>query len=367
VSKSILSARHYLDPEIHRAEQQRIFRTLWIFAGVKQLLVEPDAFLTRTIGGVPVVVQNCGGELHAFENQCAHRQMPIQFEDYGQRRLVCRYHGWVYADDGRVRAMPDERMLYRYPDAEREALCLKQFAVRTIGNLVFVNLSETPLPIESQFRPELMAELEEMSAHFSGETIFARIPARYNWKLNFENILDYNHVPYVHPRSFQPLLPGGVRSPAPAPDEATGKAGLRDLSVSTSSPYMLTSQPWHSMVERFGDSDRYYNFYLYPNVNFISLAGYVFLIQQFDPVAPDRTDVLFTLMTAREKRRMPAMPAILWGHLRGEKRVLDEDIALLEKLQASLNPESASAHHGAYEARLIDVARIYSGLMGEAA
>jgi hypothetical protein len=153
----------------------------------------------------------------------------------------------------------------------------------------------------------------------------------------------------------------------PTLDETTGQAALRDLSVSTFSPYTLTPQPWHSMVQRFGDSDSYYNFYLYPNVNFLSLAGYVFLIQQFEPVAPGRTDVLFTLMTARETRRMPAMPAILWGHLKGEKRVLDEDMLLLEKLQASLNPHSAHAQHGAYEARLVDVARIYAGLMGAGA
>ena len=75
--KSILSPNHYLDPGIFAREQRRVFRQLWMFAGVRQLLAEPDAFLTRTIGGVPVVVQNCGGELRAFENQCAHRQMPI--------------------------------------------------------------------------------------------------------------------------------------------------------------------------------------------------------------------------------------------------------------------------------------------------
>lgn len=364
--KSILSPGHYLDPGIFAHEQQRVFRHLWILAGVRQLLAEPDAFLTRTIGGVPVVVQNCGGELRAFENQCAHRQMPIQLEDYGRRKPVCRYHGWVYDDEGAVRSMPDEASLYRYGEAERSALRLKRFAVRAIGNLVFVNLSSDPMPIEEQFRPELMAELENISGYFSSEAVFARIPARYNWKLNFENILDFNHVPYVHPRSFQPLLPGGVRAPVPTLDETTGRAGLRDLSVSTSSPYKLASQPWHDLVERFGTEDRYYNFYLYPNVNFISIAGLVFLIQQFDPVAPDRTDVLFTLMTAREKRRIPALPAILWGHLKGEKRVLDEDVVLMEALQASLYADGAPARHGAYESRLVDVARIYQGLMGGA-
>ena len=367
MSESILSPEHYFDAGIFRAEQQHIYRKLWIFAGIKQLLAEPDAFLTRTIGGVPVVIQNCGGELRAFENRCAHRQMPLQFEDYGQRRLACRYHGWVYGDDGTVRSIPQEDALYRYSAAERGQLCLQRFALRTVGNFVFVNLAASPAPLETQFTPELLAELEASSAHFSNDAAFARIPARYNWKLNWENVLDTNHVPYVHPRSFLPLLPGMTAAADAAVPARPPATDVSDLSFSTRSTYKLDAQAWHAMVERFGDTDNYYNFYLYPNINFISLAGYVFLIQQFDPVAPERTDVLFTLMVARERKRIPALPAILWGHMKGEKRVLDEDIILLERLQQSLHTQDTRARHGVYESRLVDSARIYARQIAGAA
>lgn len=363
MTASILPPRCYLDPGIFAAEQRRIFRRLWIFAGVASLLTEPDSFLTRSIGGVPVLVQNCGGELRAFENQCAHRQMPLQFEEYGQRRMACRYHGWVYAHDGSVRSMPDEANLYRYGPDERAGLRLKRFAVETVGNLVFVCLDPSPPPIGEQFGPEVLERMRAMSAQFGAEAVTVRIPARYNWKLNFENVLDANHVPYVHPRSFQPLLKGLPRLPQETTPGWRAAESLADLSFIADSPYTLMPQPWHAQVERFGDADRYYNCYLYPNINFISLAGYVFLIQQFDPVAPDRTDVLFTLAVARERRRLPALPAILWGHLKGEKRVLDEDVAVLERLQAALHEDSPRANHGAYESRLTDVARFYARLM----
>ena len=364
MSRSLLSPSDYIDAPIFRAEQERIFRTLWIFAGVRQLLSEPDAFVTRSIGGIPVVIQNFGGELRAFKNQCAHRQMPLQFDDYGQRRLACRYHGWIYSENGSVKLIPDEETLYRYPESERTGLCLTRYAVQTIGNLVFVCLAPNPAPIEHQFRPELIAEIESMSAQFSDDTAFARIPAAYNWKLNFENVLDSNHVAYVHPRSFQPLLKNTDAAASAAPAARAGRASLSDLSFSAHAPYQLKPQPWHKLVERQAASDTYCNFFLYPNVNFISLAGYVFLIQQFDPVAADRTDVLFTLTTARAKKRIAAMPAILWGHLKGEKRVLDEDICLLERLQGSLHEDGAHSQHGAYESRLVDVASVYAQLMG---
>ena len=56
--RSLLDAKYYTSPEIFAREQERIFRRLWIFAGVATLLAEPDSYITRTIGGVPVVIQD---------------------------------------------------------------------------------------------------------------------------------------------------------------------------------------------------------------------------------------------------------------------------------------------------------------------
>jgi phenylpropionate dioxygenase-like ring-hydroxylating dioxygenase large terminal subunit len=370
--QSQLAPAHYLDADIFAREQTRIFRKLWIFVGLQGLLSEPDAFLTRTIGGIPLVVQNCAGVLKAFVNQCAHRQMPLKQEAYGQGRLACKYHGWVYDTEGAVKTIPHADSLYRYPATVRAGLCLRQFAVHTVGQLVFVNLDDTPLPITEQFSPALLAQLEGISAHFSPQVLHAPMPVRYNWKLNFENVLDSNHVAYVHPSTFRPLLgPAAPPVCAPAPDGAELAATrLVDLSFSAQMPMAIAPMPWHTLVDRYtGDAspDSYYNFFLYPNVNFISVGGLVFLVQQFNPLAADRTEVAFHLMAAREQQRIPALPAILWGHLKGETRVFEEDRVLLEALQAHLHAGGARAEHGAYEAVLQRVAAVYLRLLGDAA
>lgn len=356
----------YIDPAVFAKEQTRIFRKLWIFAGLRTLLAETDSFLTRSIGGVPIVIQNFDGTLKAFRNQCAHRQAPLQLEEYGQRKLTCRYHGWTFDEAGAVRGMPGEHRLYHYTEAERARLCLDEFAVQCIGNLVFVNLDANPLPIAEQFSDELRAQLAALSAHFGPQAIHAAMPAAYNWKLNFENVLDYHHVPFIHPKTFRPLMQAqepGVPPDAPPVQAAT----LRELSFAGKTPLHIHPWPWHALVERYGSEDAYYNFFLYPNVNFISVGGYVFLIQQFDPIAPDRTDVRFTLATARPTQRIPALPAILWGHLKGEKRVLDEDKVILEALQRNLHTGGPVARHGAYEAQLHRVALVYRQWMEGAA
>lgn len=365
--QSSLSAEHYISEAVFRLEQERIFGKLWIFAGLRTLLAKPDAYLARRIGGIPVVLQNFDGAIRAFENQCRHRQMPLQDEKYGHRRLQCRYHGWAYASDGHVAAIPSRETLYRFTDADFHALRLRQYAVEEIGNLVFVNVNEHPIPLAEQFRPAFVDRLAEASSNIDDEAAHTRIDARYNWKLNFENVLDYNHVAFLHPRTFLPLMEDvpAPQTPVPLVDPAdVACSRLPDLSYEAETPFRVSPRPWHAKVRRGGAADKYYNFFIYPNVNFISIGGLVFLIQQFDPIAPAATEVAFTLALATKTQRLPVLPAVLWEHMKGEKRVLDEDVQILERLQATLHTGSPPAFHGAYELPLMRQAAVYRNLMG---
>ena len=56
--------------------------------------------------------------------------------------------------------------------------------------------------------------------------------------------------------------------------------------------------------------------FLYPNVNFISMAGVIIPCPAVQPVAPDETDVRLTMTTGRKRDKIPALPAILWGHMK---------------------------------------------------
>lgn len=375
---SRLAPAHYLDADVFAREQSHVFGRLWLFAVLRTTLAEHQAFATRELAGLPVLLQNVDGEIRAFENVCPHRQMPLQNTEFGQAKMVCPYHGWVFDGEGKVKTIPHEATLYAYPAEERKAMCLRRFPVREVGNLVFVNLSANPLPFDDQFTPALQQELAAITGCFGAQAIHANLPAKYNWKINYENVLDYNHIPYIHPKSFQPLLKAGIsderkgREPlaietAPTPQLNARPARLSDLSFSTRSPIRIEPWPWHQAVERYGNDDLYYNFFLYPNVNFISLGGLTFLLQQFHPVAPNRTEVRFTLCAARETRRLPALPAILWGHLKSEVAVLHEDLGHLEALQAGLHVDAPRANHGIYEQRLTAVAEVYLHLMSKGA
>lgn len=368
--QSILPPSAYVSPEVLADEQKKLFRRLWIVAGFRSLLEAPDAFVTHRIGGVPVVVQNTADGLKAFVNQCAHRQSAIQTADFGRRRLSCPYHGWTYDGGGRLKSVPGNEPHYGFPADTIASLGLAPVALRVVGGLVFVNLDPDPVPIERQFHASFLERATAVTGTVGDDALFAKFEAGYNWKLNFENVVDWNHVPFVHAGSFASLMPSlrstgrGTRpgAPPPEPDAAIGD-DLRDLSFEVRAPFEFRDWPWHDAVERCADTREYMNLFLYPNVNYVVMAGAIHLIQQFCPVAPDRTEVRLTMALGRRKQRLPAAPAILWGQLKAEKRVIDEDVVVLEALQRGLHDGGRRAFHGHYEYRLRRIAKVYRRLM----
>lgn len=130
--QSRMHPRYYLDPDIFEREQQKIFRKVWLFAGLKTLLTQHNAFITRKIAGIPVVIQNFHGELRAFENVCLHRSALIQTERVGRRPLVCAYHAWKYDAQGQVSNIPHCDAIYRFSDAQKQSFKLREFSLRTV-------------------------------------------------------------------------------------------------------------------------------------------------------------------------------------------------------------------------------------------
>lgn len=377
----------YTDPRWFALEQEKIFGRLWLFAGLTQQLREENSFVVRELAGVPVLVQNLGGELRAFRNACAHRGMPLQTTDCGARRLICPYHGWAYNPDGTLRGIPNAA-IYNICDEARQGIRLKSYALRTIGNFVFVNLSSEPMPIEQQFSEDLIRLLTEVSPYFDAAVSYARFGCNYNWKLNFENVLDWNHAQFVHAQSFAPLLqfdnggtfsavesnesklfvPGSpladIRFSGDAP--LTGPIALMDVSRIGRSSMPYTPRWFSPLLASPPDRGAFFACNIFPNVNFGSIHGESFYLQQYVPTAPDRIEYHSWVFTSRLRAEVPPQPHLLWGIHHAEKRVIDEDAVLLSTLQKALGSASAVGVMGDHEASLHAMGRWYVEALGGA-
>jgi phenylpropionate dioxygenase-like ring-hydroxylating dioxygenase large terminal subunit len=145
-----------------------------------------DLASEKTLGvelaGEAIVIFRTGcGEVHALEDRCAHRQMPLRLGAVDGEVLRCGYHAWCYRTDGRLGAVPY---------APRDA-CLprgvRSYPCREAYGLVFVfpgaeeRARVVPLPdvaswSDPAYRPMLFSR--EVHCHYS---------------FLHENLLDMNH------------------------------------------------------------------------------------------------------------------------------------------------------------------------------
>ena len=113
----------YVDPEILRREQERIFRSAWQYAGHLGQLPEPGTFFTGRAGRLPVVVTRArDGEVRAFLNVCRHRGFPLADGEGRRETLQCPYHAWTYGLDGSLRAAPRSDEEPDFPQGGARAL-----------------------------------------------------------------------------------------------------------------------------------------------------------------------------------------------------------------------------------------------------
>ena len=189
-----LPAAFYTSEAIFAAEQERIFRNSWYFAGHSIELPDIGSYLTVSVGGAPVVVvRDRDGKVHAHHNVCRHRGSIICTHENGRStRLVCPYHAWTYAHDGRLIGAP-----MMGPEFEKRSYSLKPVAVGEFDGLIFVNLADTPSPFE-QLREHLSPILKPQGMERAKMALIRDYDLNVNWKIVVENNRECYHCEANH-------------------------------------------------------------------------------------------------------------------------------------------------------------------------
>jgi nitrite reductase/ring-hydroxylating ferredoxin subunit len=125
--------------DVFASERDRLFMRPWIAVDHVGRLDAAEHYFrfdaaTRSI----LVTRAADGRLHALRNVCIHAGYPVcDAEEGAAPRLVCPYHGWEFALDGRL-LEPD---LSGRIDPARLRLASHPISVR--DGLIFVDLSQT--------------------------------------------------------------------------------------------------------------------------------------------------------------------------------------------------------------------------------
>lgn len=194
-----LNQAFYSDPDIFERELERIFFKSWLYVGhVSQIPAVGDYFLYEIAGESVIVVRSDAERVGALLNVCRHRGSRICLEASGNEKLlVCRYHGWTYQLDGKLRGAS-----YTDQDFDKRRFGLRTIQTRVFHGLIFINFAEAPVSFEPIAR-DLDAALQPYGLARAKVAHKCSYPIEANWKLAVENYCECYHCAPAHPEFTQ--------------------------------------------------------------------------------------------------------------------------------------------------------------------
>jgi phenylpropionate dioxygenase-like ring-hydroxylating dioxygenase large terminal subunit len=190
-----LDRAFYTDEDIYQRDVSEIFLKSWLYAGhASEIPKIGDYFLFELAGESVIIIRNADNEINALLNVCRHRGSKVCLEQKGcAKKLVCRYHAWVYELDGNLRAAA-----HMGDDFDKTGISLKNIHTETLDGMIYINFADQP----SSFKPVRDAMSECLRPYRMDQAKVAHrenYPIKANWKLSVENYTECYHCGPSHP------------------------------------------------------------------------------------------------------------------------------------------------------------------------
>lgn len=306
-----VNRRAFTEPAVLEVERREVFDRSWLYAGHASEIAEPGDFLTRRVGGRPIIlVRDAAGVPRALLNTCPHRGNIVCRERAGStRRFLCFYHAWAFDLAGGLIGVPDEGSYT--PAFGRSELGLKPVPrFENYKGMLFVNFDPEAEDLVT-FLGNAREYLDYM-LDFGGEDVeivqgSQAYSMKANWKLLIENSIDGYHALSTHQRYFMQYLSdigadtGAWTGPARQWGIGMALGGGHSLieNPQRPTPIMTSAKPELDrvrarLVDKFGPerahriADFNRNLFIFPNLILISNWH---TIRTWYPLAPDYIEI----------------------------------------------------------------------------
>jgi len=204
----------FLDADVLAAERERVFDRSWLYLGHESEVAAPGDFRARELGLRRIIfVRGKDRAVRALLNACTHRGAEVCRERRGNANsFQCFYHGWTFANDGRLIGVPDDEAyaagFSRADLGLREAPRLESYR-----GFYFVSFDPEIVPLRDYLAGaaeylDLVVDQSEIGMEIVGGTQSYAINA--NWKLLVENSYDGYHGLITHARYMKWLASTGA-------------------------------------------------------------------------------------------------------------------------------------------------------------
>ena len=280
-----LTRADYCSPEVFDLERRRLFHRGWLAVALSCTIDRGSRRVFDIAGESVLVTRDLAGSIHAHANVCRHRGARLceVDTDSTQGSLMCPYHAWTYALDGRLIATPH----LSDDDLDKSELSLWSIAVTEWHGLVFVCLALDPPPFAHwiEVHGAQAAALRRFGIADLRVAVTTTAEVAANWKIIVENYQECLHCTRVHPELVDriPLYRTGWVVDR---DRTDGGVSLRDgmTGYSDRDADPLPVLPGLSDLE----ATSYFGATLFPNV-FIDVTGNNVVITVLAPKSPTST------------------------------------------------------------------------------
>lgn len=204
--------------------------------------VHADRLFSRVLLDTPVLLwRDAHGQVRALEDRCCHRGAPLSRGRLEGDKVRCLYHGLLFAPDGRCievpaqDRIPSNARVRGYPVVET-----KQWVWIWMGDPELANPADIP---DTYWLDDPAWRYREGYLHYNVDYLLVT-----------DNLLDFSHLPYVHPNTV-----GGDESFARLrPTIENVKDGLRISRWHLSSPpapFVRKVTDWTDPVDRWNIYD----------------------------------------------------------------------------------------------------------------
>lgn len=203
VEAVVVPVEAYISPDYARAEQEKLWRKVWLQAGRVEDIPQTGDYITYDImDDTVLILRGSDGEVKAFHNVCPHRGRRLVDAPEGARnargrrkQFICGYHGWGFGLDGENTRIPKEE---HWNGALEGCAHLTPVRVGTWGGWVWISLDPGGENLSDFLGviPEMLDpfHLENMRPRWRKWTIFDC-----NWKVALEAFNETYHVETTHP------------------------------------------------------------------------------------------------------------------------------------------------------------------------